>query len=112
MAIDTPATVAVLGAGPIGIEAALYARYLGYDVVILEQQAVAAHVRHRGNEPLTSPFAQLSTPLGLAALHPRIPATKRPRQMRFLPDSNGPNGTSSRWQKPTWWRTIYASVPR
>ena len=34
MALDTPASIAVLGAGPIGLEAALYARFLGYDVQI------------------------------------------------------------------------------
>ncbi|MEC9117285.1 MAG: FAD-dependent oxidoreductase, partial [Planctomycetota bacterium] len=34
MAIDTPATIAILGAGPIGLEAALYARFLGYEVTV------------------------------------------------------------------------------
>ena len=41
MAIDTPARIAVLGAGPIGLEAALYARFLGYDVDVYERGKVA-----------------------------------------------------------------------
>ncbi len=45
MAVDTPATIAVIGAGPIGLEAALYARFLGYDVRIYERDAVARSLR-------------------------------------------------------------------
>ena len=37
MAIDTPARLAILGAGPIGLEAALYARFLGYDVDVTSE---------------------------------------------------------------------------
>jgi len=50
MAIDTPARLVILGAGPIGLEAALYARFLGYDVEIFEQESlheIAAGVTHR-----------------------------------------------------------------
>jgi NADPH-dependent 2,4-dienoyl-CoA reductase/sulfur reductase-like enzyme len=42
--IDAPAVVAILGAGPIGIEAALYARFLGYDVLLFDQGKVAGNV--------------------------------------------------------------------
>ena len=37
MAVDTPAKIAILGAGPIGLEAALYDRYLGYEVDVFER---------------------------------------------------------------------------
>lgn len=33
--LDPPGTIAVIGTTPIGIEAALYGRYLGYDVTLL-----------------------------------------------------------------------------
>lgn len=68
MAIDTPARLAILGAGPIGLEAALYARFLGYDVIVFEQGRVCEHVLRGGHQRLRAPFAQHSSPLGLAAL--------------------------------------------
>ncbi len=68
MAIDTPAKLAILGAGPIGLEAALYARFLGYDVIILEQGRVCEHVQKWGHAQLLAPFADHCSPLGLAAL--------------------------------------------
>jgi hypothetical protein len=68
MAIDTPARLAVIGAGPIGLEAALYARYLGYDVVVYERGEVAEAVRQRGHVPLFAPFSDNASSLGLAAI--------------------------------------------
>lgn len=68
MAIDTPAKLAILGAGPIGLEAALYARFLGYDVIILEQGRVCEHVQQWGHARLLAPFAEHCSALGLAAL--------------------------------------------
>lgn len=68
MAIDTPARLAILGAGPIGLEAALYARFLGYDVVIFERGEVAANVRPIADKLLDSPFQENSTTLGVAAI--------------------------------------------
>ncbi|KAA5544366.1 hypothetical protein FYK55_08440 [Roseiconus nitratireducens] len=40
--LDPPGSIAVVGAGPLGIEAALYGRYLGYDVTLLEAVGVAS----------------------------------------------------------------------
>jgi thioredoxin reductase len=68
MAIETPARIAVLGAGPIGLEAALYARFLGYDVDLYERGAVADNVRHWQHVRLFSPFGMNASPLALAAL--------------------------------------------
>lgn len=68
MAIDTPARLAIIGAGPIGLEAALYARFLGYNVVIFERGEVAANVRPGADEFLEAPFHANSTPLGIAAI--------------------------------------------
>ena len=45
MSVETPAKLAILGAGPIGLEAALYARFLGYEVEVFDRGAVAEHVR-------------------------------------------------------------------
>ena len=68
MAIDTPARLVILGAGPIGLEAALYARFLGYDVEIFEQGRLAENLRRTPHLQLPGPFADYSSPLGLAAL--------------------------------------------
>ncbi len=68
MAVDTPAKIAVLGAGPIGLEAALYARFLGYDVEIFERGGVAENVLGWGHVRMFSPFRLNRSTLGLAAL--------------------------------------------
>ena len=73
MAVDTPATIAILGGGPVGIEAGLYGRFLGYEVTILEAQEVAAHVRSWGHVRMFSPFRHLCSTLGLAALRAQDP---------------------------------------
>lgn len=84
MAIDTPATIAVLGAGPIGLEAALYGRFLGYDVVVLEQREVLHHVRRWGHVRMFSPFGLNRSPLGLAALHAQDPDYRPPSDAALL----------------------------
>ena len=68
MAIDTPARIAVLGAGPVGLEAALYARFLGYDVEIYERGRVAENILRRGHARMFAPFGQCHSTLALAAL--------------------------------------------
>src|ERR1700722_9204267 len=60
--------IAVLGAGPIGIEAALYARHLGFPVTIYERGQIGEHVRRWGHVRLFTPFGTNSTTLGRVAL--------------------------------------------
>lgn len=78
MAIDTPARIAVLGAGPIGLEAALYARFLGYEVSVYERGRVAEHVLQCGHVRLFAPWKLLVSPLGLAALQAQDPGWRPP----------------------------------
>lgn len=68
MAVDTPATIAIIGGGPIGLEAALYARFLGYDVLLFERGDVAANVERWGHVELFTPFSMNSSSLAVAAL--------------------------------------------
>lgn len=63
-----PMRIAVLGAGPIGLEAALVARALGYPVTVYERGRVAEHVQRWGHMTMFTPFGQLASPLGRAAL--------------------------------------------
>jgi thioredoxin reductase len=78
MAVDTPATIAVLGAGPIGLEAALYARFLGYAVDLYERGRVAENVLRWGHVRLFSPFGLNRSTLGLAALRAQDDAGFQP----------------------------------
>jgi thioredoxin reductase len=66
MAKAPPLRVAVLGAGPVGIEAALYARACGYSVAVYDRGPVGDHVRRWGHARMFTPFGMNATPLGLA----------------------------------------------
>jgi hypothetical protein len=68
MAVESPARIAVLGAGPIGLEAALYARYLGYEVDLYERGRVAEHLLQWGHTRLFTPFAANASRLGISAI--------------------------------------------
>ncbi len=76
--IDSPAVVAIIGAGPIGIEAALYARFLGYEVLLIDHGKVAGNVLKWGHMRMFSPFRHNSTSLGLAALAAQDSAYRPP----------------------------------
>ena len=84
MAIDTPATIAVLGAGPIGLEAALYARFLGYDVQLYERGEIAENVTQWGHVRMFSPFSMNRSTLGLAALTAQDPSWRAPGDDQLL----------------------------
>ena len=76
--IDTPATVAVIGGGAIGVEAALYARFLGYYVLLIEAAKMAQSWRTGVHLPMLTPFGQAASPLGMAALEAHRPDTPLP----------------------------------
>ena len=78
LTVDTPAKIVVLGAGPIGIEAALYARFLGYDVDVYEKGVVAQNVRHWGHVQMFSPFGMNRSTLGQAAIIAQFPNSSLP----------------------------------
>jgi hypothetical protein len=76
--------VAVLGAGPVGLEAALAARRLGLPVAVYERGRVGEHVRRWGHVRMFSQFGLNSTPLGLAALRAEQPGRDLPGPNDFL----------------------------
>jgi len=57
-------SVAVLGAGPIGLEAALYARACDFPVTVYEAGAVGEHVRRWHQVRLFTPWRMNTSPLG------------------------------------------------
>jgi hypothetical protein len=66
--IDTPATIAVIGGGPIGVEAALYARFLGYFVILLDAAKVGGQLLGWGNQLMPGTWGEVTSSLGIAAL--------------------------------------------
>lgn len=71
---DVP-RLAILGAGPVGLEAALYAARLGLSVRVYERGSIGGNVRVWGHVRLFSPFGMNTTPLGRAVLradNPRV----------------------------------------
>jgi hypothetical protein len=64
---DSP-RVAVLGAGPIGLEAALYARQLGLTCSVFERGRIGEYVRRWGHVRLFTPFGMNTTSLGRSAI--------------------------------------------
>lgn len=66
--IDTPATIAIIGGGPTGIEAATYARFLGYSVELYDAHKVGDSLVQWGDRPMHGTWQQLTSSLGLAAI--------------------------------------------
>lgn len=67
-AIDTPARLAIVGAGPVGLEAALYARFLGYDIAVFERGRICERLLPRRHLPTLMTFRDLCSPLGMRAI--------------------------------------------
>ena len=62
-----PQRIAVLGAGPVGLEAALYARKLGHRVHVYERGQVGDHLRQFAHLRWFTPWKMICSPL--AAQH-------------------------------------------
>jgi len=70
--------VAVLGAGPIGLEAALQAAHAGYPITVYERGDVGEFVGQWGHVRLFTPFGMNSTPLGLEVIRKEHPGHQLP----------------------------------
>src|SRR2546425_1001340 len=60
----TARRIAIVGAGPMGLEAALHGRRAGHEVVVFESASIGEHFRLYGPVPLFTPFHMNSTELG------------------------------------------------
>jgi thioredoxin reductase len=80
---DVP-RIAILGAGPVGLEAGLYARKLDLPFTIFERGRVGEHVLRWGHVRLFSPFGMNATPLGRAAIQHARPGHEFPADDAYI----------------------------
>lgn len=78
------ARVAVLGAGPIGLEAGLALKLAGFRITIFEKGEIASHVQEWGHVRLFSPFSSNTTSLGIEAIKREHPQHSLPSVGDFL----------------------------
>src|SRR5256885_13323792 len=72
--------VAILGAGPVGLEAALYAAALKLPFTVCELGRVGEHLRQWGHVRLFSPFGMNATPLGMERVRAENPGHDLPSE--------------------------------
>lgn len=76
--------VAIVGAGPIGIEAAARGVRAGHDVHVYEAGEVGQHVRNWGHVVLFTPFRMNHSPIGDEAIAAEHPDHKLPLDDAFI----------------------------
>jgi hypothetical protein len=82
--VESPASIAIIGAGPVGIEAALYARFLGYNVDIYDIGRPARRATQWNDRSIEVTTEQCTTSLGHAALAAQDEAYRTPASSRIF----------------------------
>jgi hypothetical protein len=72
LTLDPPGRIAVIGAGPMGLECALYGRFLGYDVVVIEAHAIGGSLNPVSDQPLPMMPDRCLSPLALGAIDAQL----------------------------------------
>ena len=76
-----PPRAAIIGAGPMGLEAALYALRLGHQVWLFEREAeIAPDVRAWAHVAMFTPWAMNRSPLGVLMLREAAKKGKTPKR--------------------------------
>ena len=70
--------IAIIGAGPVGLETALYAHRLGYAVSVFEKGRVGENIRQWGHVRLFSPWEMNRSPLAEDWLRAALPGWSPP----------------------------------
>ena len=70
--------VAIIGAGPVGLEAAIYARTCGYDVDVFERGLIAKNILLWGHVSLFSPWEMNHSSLGVNLIKSNSPTWQEP----------------------------------
>ncbi len=72
MTLDPPGRIAIIGAGPLGLEATLYGRFLGYDVTTFERGEVGQSLRDCLDQPLPMLPSLCLSPLAWSAISAQL----------------------------------------
>ena len=84
MSRHEPPRLAILGAGPIGLEAALQAATRKLPFTVYERGRIGEHLHRWGQVRLFSPFGMNSTPLGKARIRADLPKHELPGDSDIL----------------------------
>lgn len=84
MAKPAPQRIAILGGGPIGLEAALYAKTAGLPVTVYEQGQPAEYLNRWGFARMFTPLGMNVTPLGRLTLQKERPPVDLPPDTEYL----------------------------
>ncbi len=76
--------VAIIGAGPVGLEAATLAACQNLDVVVFEKSDVAYHLRQWGHVQLFSPFRMNHSRWGIGLLSRAFPDLELPSESAYM----------------------------
>ncbi len=76
--------IAIVGAGPIGLEAALYGNRLGYKVEIFEQGEVGANILDWGHVRLFTRFKMNHSSLAVTSIKRESPNWQEPDGEAYL----------------------------
>ncbi len=76
--------IAIIGAGPVGLEAALYAVELGYPVDLFEKGEVGENILKWGHVTLFSPWEMNHSALGPSLLRKHLPSWEEPDPGAYL----------------------------
>ena len=82
--IPPASSVAVIGAGPIGLETAAWGISQGLDVAVFEKYAVGHHIRQWGHVRLFSPFGMNHSQWGVQSLGKAFPDLILPAESTYL----------------------------
>lgn len=72
LTLDPPGRIAIIGAGPMGLECALYGRFLGYDVWVIESTAIGGSLNAVADQPLPMMPDRCLSPLALHAIDAQL----------------------------------------
>lgn len=70
--------IAIIGAGPIGLECAIYASQLGFDLAVFEKHTVGSNILKWGHVSLFSPWKMNRSELGVRLLASQQPGWTEP----------------------------------
>ena len=73
LTLDPPGSIAIIGGGPLGVETALYGRFLGYEINLYEAKLIGAKLNDDREAPVPMLPDRCITPLACSAIQAQFP---------------------------------------